>query len=103
MPLIVRLLYTAGVIQDAAEKINHKLPPAQPVAAGDVVGQGLYVAAACQGCHNAALSGGIVPGAPPSWPAAANLTPGEGRFRTLPDAKTMAAMFAAAGARTEPT
>ena len=36
---------------------------------------GRYVA---QGCHDAQLSGGKVPGAPPSWPAAANLTPGEG-------------------------
>ncbi|HEY2628259.1 MAG TPA: cytochrome c, partial [Usitatibacter sp.] len=33
MPLIVKALYGAGVIRDAAEKIDHRLPPAQPVAA----------------------------------------------------------------------
>ena len=29
----------------------------------------------CIGCHGATLSGGKIPGAPPDWPAAANLTP----------------------------
>jgi hypothetical protein len=32
----------------------------------------------CIGCHGAGLSGGKIPGGPPDWPAAANLTPGEG-------------------------
>jgi mono/diheme cytochrome c family protein len=32
----------------------------------------------CIGCHGAQLSGGRIPGAPPDWPAAANLTPGQG-------------------------
>ena len=32
----------------------------------------------CIGCHGATLSGGKIPGAPPEWPAAANLTPGTG-------------------------
>jgi hypothetical protein len=31
-PMIVRALYGAGVIPDAAERINHALPPSQPVA-----------------------------------------------------------------------
>ena len=39
---------------------------------------GAYVANMCIGCHGAGLSGGKIPGAPPDWPAAANLTPGEG-------------------------
>jgi hypothetical protein len=30
------------------------------------------------GCHGAHFSGGKIPGGPPEWPAAANLTPGEG-------------------------
>lgn len=29
------------------------------------------------GCHGPGYSGGKIPGAPPDWPAAANLTPSE--------------------------
>jgi hypothetical protein len=32
----------------------------------------------CIGCHGEKLSGGKIPGGPPDWPAAANITPGEG-------------------------
>jgi hypothetical protein len=39
---------------------------------------GAYVANACIGCHGPGLSGGHIPGTPPGWPDAANLTPGEG-------------------------
>ena len=34
------------------------------------------------GCDGATLSGGKIPGAPPDWPAAANLTPGESSAMT---------------------
>ena len=34
--------------------------------------------AVCVGCHGAQLTGGKIPGAPPDWPAAADLTPGDG-------------------------
>jgi mono/diheme cytochrome c family protein len=78
LPLPVRLLYGAGAIRDAAEKIDHALAPARPVAVGVTVAHGAYVANACIGCHGAHLSGGKIPGTPPSWPAAANLTPGTG-------------------------
>ncbi len=78
LPLVVRFLYATGAIRDAAEKIDHTLPPPQPVAASDVVASGDYVANSCRGCHNEALSGGPIPGGPPDWPAAANLTPGPG-------------------------
>lgn len=76
VPLVVRFLYAAGMIPDAAQKIDHNLPPQQPVAANDEIGHGAYIAAACKGCHNEHLSGGPITGAPPSWPPAANLTPG---------------------------
>jgi len=37
---------------------------------------GAYMASfSCQGCHGPGLSGGHVPGTPPSFPNAANLTP----------------------------
>jgi len=76
MPLIVELLYAAGVVPDAAERIDHALPPSEPVAEAVTAEHGAYVANMCMGCHGPGLSGGKIPGAPPEWPAAANLTPG---------------------------
>jgi mono/diheme cytochrome c family protein len=76
LPLIVKALYAVGVVQDAAEKIDHSLPPPQPIPAAATAQYGAYVANSCIGCHGASLSGGKIPGGPPSWPAAANLTPG---------------------------
>jgi mono/diheme cytochrome c family protein len=78
LPTPVKVLYAFGVVQDAAEKINHNLPPPTPVAAAVTVEHGAYVANTCMGCHGARLSGGKIPGAPPTWPATANLTPGKG-------------------------
>lgn len=94
IPLIVRFLYAAGMIQDAAEKIDHTLPPTQPFVSTDKIAQGAYLAAACKGCHNESLSGGPVPGGPPSWPPAANLTPGpESVIPRYPNAAALATMF----------
>lgn len=76
LPLPVRVLYAFGQVQDAAEKIDYSLPPPPPVPEGPTVEHGRYVAAMCVGCHGAQLSGGRIPGGPPDWPAAANLTPG---------------------------
>lgn len=76
LPLPVRVLYGFGLIRDAAAKIDHRLPPAAPVAEGVTVEHGRYVANMCLGCHGAELKGGKIPGAPPDWPAAADLTPG---------------------------
>ena len=78
LPPPVRILYGFGAIKDAAAKIDHSLPPAQPVAAGVNVQHGAYVANMCIGCHGEHLSGGKIPGGPPDWPAAANITPGAG-------------------------
>lgn len=78
LPTPLKVLYAFGVVQDAAEKINHTLAPPTPVAAAVTVEHGAYVANTCMGCHGARLSGGKVPGAPPTWPATANLTPGKG-------------------------
>jgi mono/diheme cytochrome c family protein len=77
IPLPVRALYGYGLIPDAAEKIDHTLPPQQAVPEGVTAEHGAYVATMCIGCHGPALAGGRVPGGPPNWPAAANLTPGE--------------------------
>lgn len=77
LPLPARVLYGFGAIPDAAEKINHSLPPAQPIPAGVNAQHGAYVANMCIGCHGEHLSGGKIPGGPPDWPPAANITPGE--------------------------
>jgi mono/diheme cytochrome c family protein len=78
VPLPVRVLYAFDAIKDAAQKIDHSLPPAKPIAEGVTPAHGAYVANMCIGCHGAALAGGKIPGGPPDWAAAANLTPGEG-------------------------
>ncbi len=78
LPMIVKALYGIGAIRDSAEKIDHRKPPSQPIAAAPTAQYGGYVANMCIGCHGASLSGGKIRGAPPDWPAAANLTPGEG-------------------------
>ncbi|HVY07771.1 MAG TPA: cytochrome c [Burkholderiales bacterium] len=78
LPLPVKVLYAFGVIRDSAEKIDHSLPPSRPVPAAVNATHGAYVANACIGCHGPGLSGGKIPGGPPAWPPAANLTPGKG-------------------------
>lgn len=94
LPLPVRVLYGLGAIRDAAAKIDHTLTPQQPVPEGVTVAHGAYVANMCIGCHGAGLAGGKVPGGPPDWPAAANLTPGEGSVMPLyPDSASMTKMF----------
>ncbi len=94
LPLPVRALYGFGAIQDAAARIDHTLPPQQPVPEGVNVQHGQYVANMCLGCHGVGYAGGKVPGGPPDWPPAANLTPGQGSVMgKYPDADTMIAMF----------
>jgi len=78
VPVMVKTLYGLGVIRDAAEKIDHTRPPATPVPEDGSTAHGAYIANMCIGCHGPLLSGGKIPGTPPDWPAAANLTPGEG-------------------------
>jgi len=78
LPLLLKALYGAGEMRDASEKIDHSLPPAQPVAEGVTPAHGAYVAQGCVGCHGPKLAGGKIPGAPPSWPPAAKLSPGPG-------------------------
>lgn len=70
-----RALFLAGKVPLLpAEVVDHQARPAQPTP-GVTAAYGDYIAAACKGCHGAGLSGGHIPGTPPSWPDAANLTP----------------------------
>jgi mono/diheme cytochrome c family protein len=73
VPLLVKALYVAGIAQDASEKIDHtKVAPTR--VPDDTHAQGEYISKTCVGCHGQGFSGGPIPGAPPTWPAAANLT-----------------------------
>ena len=75
LPMLVRALYAVGAVKDAAEKIDHTLPPSRSIPKAVTVEHGAYVANMCIGCHGAAFTGGKIPGAPPTWPPAADLTP----------------------------
>jgi mono/diheme cytochrome c family protein len=61
-----------------AELIPHDAP--RPVAPqpGITPEYGEYLALSCKVCHGLTLSGGEIPGFPPEWPAAPNLTSGRG-------------------------
>lgn len=61
-----------------AELIPHEdSPPAAPEPALTSA-YGEYLALSCPVCHGMGLSGGEIPGFPPEWPAAGNLTTGAG-------------------------
>ena len=85
-PLIVKALYAVGKIKDDAETIDHTRPPPQPVPDAVTAENGAYLAHLCAGCHGDKFSGGPIPGTPPEWPPAANLTPGEGSAMVRYDA-----------------
>lgn len=94
LPLPFKVLYGLGQIPDAASVIDHQRKPTQPVAEGATVAHGEYVSAMCIGCHGEHLSGGKIPSGPPTWPAAANLTPGEGSVMPrYPDAQALTTML----------
>ena len=95
LPLPVRVLYGLGMIQDAAAKIDHGLPPPQPVAEGVTIEHGKYVANMCIGCHGPQLAGGRIPGGPPDWPPASRLAPGEDSVMTTryADVQAFQALF----------
>jgi cytochrome c553 len=77
MARLLTLMAGGGLPTLAAETIDHEAarsraaaPPARPTAA-----YGEYLAPSCTGCHGTDFAGGPIPGAPPAWPKAANLTP----------------------------
>lgn len=94
LPLPARVMYGWGLIPDAADLIDHRRPPSEPVPEAVTVEHGAYVAQSCIGCHGAALEGGRIPGAPPDWPAAARLAPGDGSaMAAYRDAASLRRMF----------
>jgi mono/diheme cytochrome c family protein len=61
-----------------AEIIPHDAPRPQAPKAGATPEYGEYLTYSCKVCHGLTLSGGEIPGFPPEWPAAPNLTFGNG-------------------------
>lgn len=94
LPPVVTLLYGFGAIEDAAAKIDHAVPPPTPIAPAVSPEHGAYVAQMCRGCHGPEFAGGPIPGGPPDWPPAANLTPGRGSVMArYPTADAFVAML----------
>jgi mono/diheme cytochrome c family protein len=80
-PLIRALFVAHQVDLLPAELIDHPKAHITHVEAEPTPKYGEYVAAGCKGCHGPGFSGGKIPGAPPDWKPAANITPtGIGRY-----------------------
>lgn len=88
-----RVLYAVGELPYAhAEHIDHTRARASTPTPGPTKAYGAYLADTCMGCHGERLSGGPIPGVPPEWPAAANLTPHKSGLATLTQAQFVAVM-----------
>jgi len=61
-----------------AELIPHDAPRPFVPEPGITAEYGEYLALSCMVCHGPTLSGGEIPGFPPEWPSAPNLTSGKG-------------------------
>lgn len=71
-----RALFLAGEFPLLpVELIDHDAPRPEPEP-GVTLEYGEYLAVGCTGCHGPGFSGGPIPGVPPEWPPAANITPG---------------------------
>jgi hypothetical protein len=64
------------VVLDVARRIDHVNRPTVPAPA-PTPQYGSFLAKSCYGCHGEHLSGGPIPGAPPSMAVPLNLTPHE--------------------------
>jgi hypothetical protein len=64
------------VILDVARRIDHVRSDTPPAPA-PTAEYGAFLSRLCTGCHGEHLSGGPIPGAPPSIPTPLNLTPDE--------------------------
>jgi mono/diheme cytochrome c family protein len=73
---LARVLYLAGQVELLpAEKIDHARSHRTHVAPTPTATYGEYLAIGCTGCHGPTFSGGKIPGGPPDWKPAANITP----------------------------
>lgn len=74
--MLARFLYMYGGMHlIPARLIDHNNPIPEPVANRTPLEMGEYLAVTCTGCHGEGFGGGAIPGVPPDWPEAPNLTP----------------------------
>lgn len=59
-----------------ARLIDHSVPLPETVEARTPMELGAYLATTCIGCHGNHYGGGTIPGVPPHWPDASNITMG---------------------------
>jgi mono/diheme cytochrome c family protein len=72
-----KMLIATGKLPLSADIIPHDKPHAvSPPETNATIEFGRHLAATCTGCHQSDLGGGKIVGGDPSWPPAANLTPG---------------------------
>ncbi|RQV95901.1 cytochrome C [bacterium] len=92
-PIGRMVLVMGGFPGATADMILHdKKPPAKPVEA-PTREYGEYIARiGCIGCHGPNLSGGLIYGADPSWPPAANITMG-GKLRMYKSVENLAKLL----------
>jgi cytochrome c553 len=72
---VLRLMMVLDKFKLSAAEIDHSATQIASITPAVSVEYGKYLASSCVGCHGPNLSGGKIPGAPPDWPGASNLTP----------------------------
>ena len=73
IPRIQMLLGSVPLAE--ARAIDQHAPHANAMTPAPTAEYGAYLAHTCSGCHGEHFSGGRIPGLPPNFPAAANITP----------------------------
>jgi len=81
-----RLTVTGRIVMNVAQEITflpaelipHNAPRPTAPKPGITLEFGEYLSYSCKVCHGLTLSGGEIPGFPPEWPSAPNLTSGKG-------------------------
>ncbi|GBF50010.1 cytochrome C [Leptospira ryugenii] len=73
---LARVLFLTGNLPHLASAlfIDHSVQAASKQEKTLSLSFGKYLADTCTGCHGANLKGGPIPGAPPEWPEATNIT-----------------------------
>lgn len=73
---MAKILYSFGKMPllFSGENVDLKNRVPTALSASESPEYGKYLAASCVGCHQSNYGGGVIPGVPPSWPKAANLT-----------------------------
>lgn len=74
-----RVLYLRGTLPLVpAEMIDHAPREFEAPPRGPTAEYGEYIAHGCTGCHGTDLTGGPIPGGPPEWPPATDVSGGAG-------------------------